>query len=51
MRAAYLDSSNTLGHLTGAILTSLPLGKGGWSPYEVRTFWCMHALSSSRACA
>ena len=32
---SYLDNSNTLGHLTGEILTSLPLGKGGFSPYSV----------------
>ncbi len=29
-----MDSTNTLGHLTGEILTSLPLGKGGVSPYD-----------------
>jgi hypothetical protein len=33
--AAYITDSNTLGHITGAILTSLPLGKGGFSPYSV----------------
>ena len=33
--AAYLDGSNTLGHLTGYILTSQPLTKGGLSPYDV----------------
>lgn len=33
--AAYLDGSNTLGHLTGYILTSPPLTKGGLSPYDV----------------
>ena len=33
--AAYLDDSNTLGHLTGYILTSQPLTKGGLSPYDV----------------
>ena len=32
---AYLDGSNTLGHLTGYILTSPPLTKGGLSPYDV----------------
>lgn len=32
--AAYLDDSNTLGHLTGYILTSQPLTKGGMSPYD-----------------
>ena len=30
-----MDSTNTLGHLTGEILTSMPLGKGGLSPYDV----------------
>lgn len=33
--AAYVDDSNTIGHITGYILTSLPLGRGGWSPYSV----------------
>ena len=32
---AYLDGSNTLGHLTGYILTSQPLTKGGLSPYDI----------------
>ncbi len=32
---AYVDDSNTIGHITGYILTSLPLGRGGWSPYSV----------------
>lgn len=34
-RAAYVDSTNTLGHMTGEILTSMPLGKGGVSPYDM----------------
>ncbi|KAK9918501.1 hypothetical protein WJX75_004512 [Coccomyxa subellipsoidea] len=33
--ATYVDDSNTIGHITGYILTSLPLGRGGWSPYSV----------------
>ncbi|CAL5229525.1 g12865 [Coccomyxa viridis] len=33
--ASYLDDSNTLGHLTGYILTSQPLTKGGLSPYDI----------------
>lgn len=35
LRAAYLDDSNTLGHMTGYILTSAPLGRGGWNPYDI----------------
>ncbi|BDA51463.1 probable phosphatidylcholine-sterol acyltransferase at N-terminal half [Coccomyxa sp. Obi] len=33
--STYVDDSNTIGHITGYILTSLPLGRGGWSPYSV----------------
>jgi hypothetical protein len=34
MPAGYLTETNTIGHLAGAILTSLPIGLGGFNPYS-----------------